>query len=73
MVLENIYWKLHDRIREHLMTVKSSLFRHLSECLNTTKDVEVTILERDMAMILLRLKEMYSTGKEKLELADLMF
>ena len=55
------------------MTVKSSIFQHLSEYQNTIKDVEVAILERDMAMILLRLKEAYPIGKEKLELAELMF
>ena len=74
--------KLRDRIREHLTTVKSSVLRHLSECQNTTKDVEVTIVERDTDTILLSLKEAYSIRKEKpelnsreerLELAELMF
>ena len=61
----SIIKQLRDRIREHLTTVKSSVLRHLSECQNTTKDVEVTIVERDTDKILLSLKEAYSIRKEK--------
>ena len=38
--------KTHDRLKEHLNTTTSSMYKHLTNCVNTTKEVKVNIIAR---------------------------
>jgi Uri superfamily endonuclease len=73
--------KLHDRIKEHLNTENSSVYKHLITYQNTKQNIQVNII-RDNDNVNLRLKEALYIQKEKpsinsrdeyTELADLLF
>ena len=49
--------KTHDRLKEHLNTATSSVYKHLTNCVNTTKELKVSIIARDTDNVNLRLKE----------------
>ncbi len=73
--------KLHDRIKEHLNTNKSSVYKHLTACKSSYQNIQVKIITRDNDNVNLRLKEAFHIRKEKpkinsreeyAELADLL-
>ena len=60
--------KTHDRRKEHLNTTTSSVYKHLINCVNTTKEVKVNIIARDTDNVNLRLKEAYYIRRERPEI-----
>ena len=74
--------KTHDRPNEHLNTTTSSVYKHVTNCVNTTKEVKVNIIAKDTDNANLRLKEAYYIRRERpkinskeecSELSDLLF
>ena len=60
---------LHDRIKEHLSQLASSVFKHLNNCQNNVKDaINMTIIAKDTDPVNLRLKEAVYIKKEKPQL-----
>ena len=60
--------KKHDRLKEHLNTTTSSMYKHLTNCVSTTKEVKVNIIARDTDNVNLRLKEAYYIRRERPEI-----
>ena len=74
--------KIHDRIKEHLNSNKSSVYKHLISCQDTRQDIQVSIITRDNDNVNLRLKEAFHIRKETptinsrdecAELTDILF
>ena len=59
--------KLHDRIKEHLNTNKSSVYKHLTACKSSYQNIQVKIITRDKDNVNLRLKEAFKETKDQLE------